>query len=57
MVNYGCVGDWKNKNYIFNITKFNEIIPKVHYTIVSNIEEVDLKLQRFHWLHWVWIQQ
>jgi 2-dehydro-3-deoxyglucarate aldolase len=37
----GCVGDWKNKNYIFNITKFNDIIPQekrgVH--LVSNIEE------------------
>ena len=36
-----CVGDWNNKNYIFNITKFNELIPKekrgVH--LVSNIEE------------------
>lgn len=37
----GCVGDWKNKNYIFNITKFNEIIPKVKQGvhIVSNIKE------------------
>ena len=37
----GCVGDWKNKNYIFNITKFNETIPKVKQGvhIVSNIEE------------------
>ena len=37
----GCVSDWKNENYIFNITKFNEVIPKekrgVH--LVSNIEE------------------
>ena len=37
----GCVGDWNNKNYIFNITKFNELIPEkrrgVH--LVSNIEE------------------
>lgn len=37
----GCVGDWKNKNYIFNITKFNNTIPEekrgVH--LVSNIEE------------------
>ena len=37
----GCVGDWKNKNYILNITKFNEIIPKVKQGvhIVSNIKE------------------
>lgn len=37
----GCVGDWKNENYILNITKFNELIPQdkrgVH--LVSNIEE------------------
>lgn len=37
----GCVGDWKNENYIYNITKFNETIPQekrgVH--LVSNIEE------------------
>jgi len=37
----GCVGDWKNKKYIFNITKFNNTIPQekrgVH--LVSNIEE------------------
>ena len=39
--NLGCVGDWKNENYILNITKFNELIPQdkrgVH--LVSNIEE------------------
>jgi len=37
----GCVGDWKNKNYILNITKFNDLIPKVKrgVHIVSNIEE------------------
>lgn len=37
----GCVGDWNNQTYIFNITKFNDLIPKekrgVH--LVSNIEE------------------
>jgi 2-dehydro-3-deoxyglucarate aldolase len=37
----GCVSDWKNENYILNITKFNELIPQdkrgVH--LVSNIEE------------------
>lgn len=37
----GCVGDWNNKNYILNITKFNEIIPKIKQGvhIVSNIKE------------------
>ena len=37
----GCVGDWNNKNYIINITKFNDMIPQekrgVH--LVSNIKE------------------
>lgn len=37
----GCVADWNNQNYILNITKFNEIIPKVKQGvhIVSNIKE------------------
>ena len=37
----GCVGNWKNKNYISNITKFNETIPKIKQGVhlVSNIEE------------------
>jgi 2-dehydro-3-deoxyglucarate aldolase len=37
----GCVGDWKNENYILNITKFNKTIPKVKQGvhIVSNIKE------------------
>lgn len=37
----GCVGDWKNENYILNIDEFNYKIPThqrgVH--LVSNIEE------------------
>jgi len=37
----GCVGDWNNKNYILNIDKFNNTIPRekrgVH--LVSNIKE------------------
>ena len=57
----GCVGDWKNKNYIFNITKFNEIIPKVKQGvhIVSNIkEEFETKFKDYGLVeHWVWIQQ
>lgn len=37
----GCVSDWNNKKYILNITKFNEIIPKIKQGvhIVSNIKE------------------
>ena len=37
----GCVGEWNDKNYILNITKFNESIPteKRGVHLVSNIEE------------------
>ena len=46
----GCVADWNDKNYILNITKFNEIIPKVKQGvhIVSNIkEEYETKFKHY----------